>query len=302
MRRVVGFTHKCTRTNVALERFRAAIRMRPMMLLQIPLCRELLAANGARKFLVCHRVRRHVRFYTRRQVCGAADWTVDRLAFRKHIFVGVGKSDVSGERVSVRETLATIRTWFRLVFVRLLMPFELRFCLENLAAIAHKIFLLRFLVQMNARPMVQHVGIPPESLVTMGTFNGHRTGVNAFMFHQPLSLHESLRTESTTMHPDIQMVLEMKGKGVPAVEGFLAQRALRRMHLEVFVEEFQRPELLVALRAHVSSLDFQSQRGKLRSRGSRRLQQQPIHLHFDGSSCADEHSIHLVLHQHRGRC
>lgn len=80
---------------------------------------------------------------------------------------------MSGERVSVCESLSTIRTRLRLVLVSLLMPLELRPGLENLTTVAHKVFLLRFLVQMNSRSMVQHVGISPEALVAVWTFDRH---------------------------------------------------------------------------------------------------------------------------------
>jgi hypothetical protein len=49
---VIGFSHKCTRTDVALERLCATVGVCPMMLLQIPLCAELLTTYGARVLLV----------------------------------------------------------------------------------------------------------------------------------------------------------------------------------------------------------------------------------------------------------
>lgn len=97
VRCVVGLTHKRTRTDVALERFCAAIRVRPVMLLQIPLRGELLAANGAGEFFIGDLMRCHVRLNTRRQVGGFADGTIHRLALREHILVGVREADVSCE-------------------------------------------------------------------------------------------------------------------------------------------------------------------------------------------------------------
>jgi hypothetical protein len=89
VRRVIGLTHKSTWTDIALERFCASIGVRPVMLLQIPLCRELFVANGAGEFLVRKLVRCHVRLNTRRQVSGIANRTIHGLALRKHIFVGM---------------------------------------------------------------------------------------------------------------------------------------------------------------------------------------------------------------------
>lgn len=61
---VVGLAHKRTRTHIALERFCAAVRVCPMVLLEIPLCAELLAADGAGIFLVALLMRRHVSLNT----------------------------------------------------------------------------------------------------------------------------------------------------------------------------------------------------------------------------------------------
>lgn len=145
---------------------------------------------------------------------------------------------MSGKRIAVRETLATIRARLGLILVGLLMPLKFCFSLEDLTAVTHKVFLLRFLVQVNSGAMVEHVGVPTEALITMRAFNWHGTGVDPLVLHQTLPLHESLRTEATCVNANVEMVLEMKGKGIPTVECLLTKRTLSWVDLEVLVKEF----------------------------------------------------------------
>lgn len=180
---VVGLAHKRTRTHVALERFCAAIGVSPMMLLQIPLCAELLAADGARVLLVAHLMGGHVRLNARRQISRIADRAVHGLALSEDVLVGVRKSDVSGERVAMRKSLAAIRAWFRLVLVSLLMPLKLGFRLVDFSAVADKVLLLGFLVEMNASSMVQHVGVASEPFVAVRAFDGHGSGVDSLVLY-----------------------------------------------------------------------------------------------------------------------
>lgn len=138
----------------------------------------------------------------------------------------------------MRETLATVRARLGLIFVRLLVPLKFRFRLEDFAAVTHKVLLLRLLVQVNSGAMVEHVGVPAEALITVRAFNWHGTGMDPFVLYQTLPLHESLRTEATCVNANVEMVLEMKGKGVPTVECLLTKRTLSWVDLEVLVEEF----------------------------------------------------------------
>lgn len=62
---VVGLTYKRTRTHSALEGLCAAICVRPMVLLKIPLCAEHLVADRTRVLLVGELMRRHVSFDAR---------------------------------------------------------------------------------------------------------------------------------------------------------------------------------------------------------------------------------------------
>lgn len=167
------------------------------------------------------------------------------------------------QRVAVRESLSTVRTRLGFVLMRLLMPFKLRPRLVNLTAVAHEVFLLRLLIQVNARPMVQHIRVSAKALVAVRAFDGHRAGVNPLVLHQSLPLHESLRTEATRVNANVEVMLEVERERVPTVECFLAQRALGRVDLKVFVQQLQRPELLVALGAHVSPFNLQSERRQL---------------------------------------
>lgn len=234
--RVVGLAHERTRTHVALERFCAAIGVRPVVLLQIPFCAELLAADGARILLVAHLMGGHVRLDARRQIRRVADRAVHGLALGENVLVGVRKPDVSREGVSMRESFAAVRAWLGLVLVRLLMPLQLGLRLENLAAVADKVLLLGLLVKMNASSMMQHVGVAPEPLVAVRAFDGHGSGVDTLVLHEPLSLNEALGAEATGVNSYVEVVLEMKREGVPRVECLLAQRALGRVDLEMLVQ------------------------------------------------------------------
>lgn len=117
---------------------------------------------------------------------------------------------MSGERITMRETLATVRARLGLVLVRFLVPLKFRFSLEDLTTVTYKVLLLRLLVQMNSGAMVEHVGVPAESLITVRALNWHGTGVDPLVLHQTLPLHESLRTEATCVNANVEMVLEMK--------------------------------------------------------------------------------------------
>lgn len=208
--RVVCLAYKRTRTHIALERFCAAIGVGPVVLFQIPLCAELLAADGTRVLLVAHLMGGHMRLDARRQISRVADRAVHGLALGEDILIGVGKPNVSSERVAVRESLTAIRAWFGLILVSLLMPLKLGLCLENFSAVTDKVFLLRFLVKMNASPVMQHVGVASESFVTVRAFDRHGSGVDPLVLNQPLSLNKTFGAEATGVNPNVEMMLEMK--------------------------------------------------------------------------------------------
>lgn len=163
VRDVVVLTDKCVRTHGALERFRRPVRVRPLVLLQVPLGAELLVANLTRVLVLFLGVRLEVGFKARLQVFLVTVRTRYSLVLQQRILVWMRQPDVACQAVAVDEAFAAEWTHLGLFLVRLFVPVEFGLRNERFATLAYVVFLVRALVQVVPVAMLCQVGVAAEA-------------------------------------------------------------------------------------------------------------------------------------------
>lgn len=248
---IFSFADERFRAQRTFERLRRAIRMDPLVLLQIPFGGQRFVAYGA---FVCGSrllVLFHVHLQTRFDVFLFALRTLDRIVLEQMEAIRVRQPDVTHQAVFVHESLAAVRTAFRLDVVRFTMPGDFRLRMEHLAARANIIFGLRTHLQVMPVPVLNQIREALEALQAQATLERCVVAVDAHVLDQTLTQHKAFRAVHTLVLTNVQMPFQMDAKIDPALECSAAGKTLGRMRCHVSVECANAYELLFARFAHV---------------------------------------------------
>lgn len=261
VRVVVHFVDVRFDAEFALERFRRARRMRPLVQLQIPLGTKAARALGTRERFHIF-VNLHVRVQRRLQITDIAHRTLDHIHFLLgHPFGDVRfvvpLTHVPGQAACVHETFDAEWALFRLFVVNLLMPQQLHLTVEHFAAVADEIFQFTFLIQVQVLFMLQIVGIAFKLAVAEFALDWILTGMHVHVFQQLLLGDERFITVVTGVRFDFHVTFLMQHIAGSGMELFTARHTLVRMHLLyvllVFVDGSEAYE---ARRANAASFSY----------------------------------------------